>query len=318
MISLPPEISQFIERHSIRTIAGSPLLDWSGPENCVFLAGSGRSGATWAGHLINYDHFYRYVFEPFNPRYVPAAAALRYRHYLRPYETKSKYLKPVHAILSGRLKSKWTDKFNHRLLSRHRLVKEIRANHMLKWLRVQFPEMPIILVVRHPCAVAHSKIQLNWHTQLDEFLDQPELMKDWLEPFLQEMMSARTDIERHVFMWCIENYVPLKQLERDEYHLIFYEHLWTQPATEAARLFDYLHRDYDPEAFLAAVNRPTSMVRANTTVSRDDNPATSWMGYLSRTEIEQAMRVVELFGMDTIYGPGPMPKAHPDRMRLPL
>ena len=35
-----------------------------------------------------------------------------------------------------------------------RLISESRLNLWLKWLRVNFKGMPIVLVMRHPCAAA--------------------------------------------------------------------------------------------------------------------------------------------------------------------
>lgn len=102
------------------------------------------------------------------------------------------------------------DRFNESFLVRRRLVKEIRANVLLPWLHSVFPDVPIVLILRHPCAVALSRLSLRWGTTLDDFLSQPALMDDYLHPIEADIRGATEPFDRHIFMWCIENYVPLR------------------------------------------------------------------------------------------------------------
>src|SRR5439155_17907235 len=115
--------------------------------------------------------------------------------------------KPADEILSGRVRSIWTDKYNRAHLPRKRLVKEVRGNLLLGWMHRNFPGMPIVLVLRHPCAVVSSQLKLpwNWHTDPEVFLSQDALMKDHLEPFREELTRVTDPFERHVLVWCIEN-----------------------------------------------------------------------------------------------------------------
>ena len=39
-------------------------------KNVVFISGVGRSGTTWLTELINYNHRYRILFEPFHNKKV--------------------------------------------------------------------------------------------------------------------------------------------------------------------------------------------------------------------------------------------------------
>jgi hypothetical protein len=45
---------------------------------------------------------------------------------------------------------------------RRRIIKEIRSNLMLRWLAGISPCTPVVLLVRHPLAVAASWLQLGW------------------------------------------------------------------------------------------------------------------------------------------------------------
>ena len=129
--------------------------------NTVILSGTGRSGTTWVANLLNYDNDYRYMFEPFNHSMLNIIKKEEELPYLRPTNIDPRIYGLVKKVLSGRIKSSWINKYNRKLIARKRLVKEIHMNLTLKWIKLNFPEIPIILLLRHPFAVAYSKIRLN-------------------------------------------------------------------------------------------------------------------------------------------------------------
>jgi hypothetical protein len=99
------------------------------------------------------------MFEPFHAYKVDICKEFKYRQYLRP-ENKDKYfLETANLILTGKIKNKWINSQNKRIFSNKRLIKDIRANLMLKWIHTNFPSVPIILLFRHPCAIAYSRIK---------------------------------------------------------------------------------------------------------------------------------------------------------------
>lgn len=266
----------------------------------TFVAGTGRSGTAWAANIINYDHRARYVFEPFNPFKVPECAGFRYRQYLRPTETAEKYVGPARIILSGRITNDWIDQFNRALVSRRRVVKEIRANLMLKWLKERFPDIRLIMMFRHPCADAYSRLRLGWQSHLDELLAQDDLVGDHLAPFVAEMRAARTPFEQHVFLWCAENYVPLRQLERGDAAFVFYENLCKDPQREVQRLFGFLGRDVAPEVY-GRLAQPSELTREESAVHSGGDLVEGWRKSVDPQQAERAIDILRLFGLDAIY-----------------
>jgi hypothetical protein len=269
----------------------------------VFLAGSGRSGTTWLSQIINYRRQYRYVFEPFNPREVGPFGHFRTKQYLRPEDGREEFLQPVRLALTGGLRDPWADRFNRRIVARRRLIKDIRANLLLGWMRANFPGMPIILLLRHPCAVVTSRLALGWRDNLSETMEQRELVEDFLLPMEPEIRAARGDFERHLFLWCIDNYVPLKQLGPEKVHLIFYENLLAGPDVELQSLFASLGEDFDVRVY-ARMRRPSPL-------SRKDAPGPSlegWRARVSSHQLERAVEILRLFGLDRLYGEGSMPE----------
>ena len=268
----------------------------------VFLAGSGRSGTTWVSAVINHRNDYRFVFEPFRPGRVRMMEAFRRRQYLRPGDRREEYLGPARTALTGGIRSLWTDRFNDKLVARRRLIKDIRANLLLGWMRANFPGMPIILLLRHPCAVVTSRLALGWKDNLDETMAQEDLVEDFLLPMEAEIRAARDDFERHLFLWCIDNYVPLRQFARGEVHLVFYEDLLEDPEDGLRSLFGFLGEDLDGRVY-GKLGRPSPL-------SRKDAPLPSldgWRAHVGTRQLERTVEVLALFGQDRVYGEGPMP-----------
>jgi hypothetical protein len=266
----------------------------------TFVAGTGRSGTAWAANIANYDNSARYMFEPFNPYKVQVCAGFRYRQYLRPDNEEQRYLGPARQILTGRIHDDWIDQFNRRVMSRTRVIKEIRANLMLKWLKTRFPEIRLILMLRHPCADANSRLQLGWQSHLDELLAQDDLVADHIAPFVDGMRSAKTEFEKHVYLWCVENYVPLRQLDRADVHLTFYENLCERPKQEVERLFAFLERPVEPAVF-RRLAQPSELTREESAIVRGGNLVDSWRQYVDPAQAKRAIEILEPFGLDAIY-----------------
>ena len=272
--------------------------------NSVFLAGSGRSGTTWVSGMINHRNGYRFVFEPFHPGKVRTLRHFQRKQYLRPDDRREEYLGPARTILTGKLRSLWADRFNRRLIARRRLIKDIRANLLLGWMRENFPGMPIVLLLRHPCAVVASRLALGWRDVLSETMEQEELVEDFLLPMEAEIRAARGGFERHLFSWCIENYVPLRQFGAGEIHLSFYEDFLSRPEHELRRLFASLGETFDGRDY-HALKRPSPLSR------RDGYPGDTsvyaWRRFVTDRQLERTVEVLGLFGLDRVYGEGAMP-----------
>lgn len=293
---------RFPARGSVERLIGGLYADSvRDHRNSVFLAGSGRSGTTWLSEVINHRNDYRYVFEPFHPGRIGVCGHFRTKQYLRPDDGQEEYLGPARKILSGGLRSGWTDRFNRKFLVRRRLIKDIRANLLLGWMRANFPGMPIILLLRHPCAVVASRMALGWRDNLDETMGQRELIEDHLSPMEPEIKAARDDFERHLFLWCIDNCVPLRQLAPGEVHLVFYEDLLVHPEQVLPDLFGFLGTDFDDRVY-ERMKRPSSLSRDAAARSLD-----GWRSGITGSRLRRAGEILGLFGLDRVYGEGPMP-----------
>ena len=296
-----------------RALAAQIHLDLGGDHrSCVFLAGSGRGGTTWIAEIINFDNAYRFIFEPFNAAHVRMCRAFGNRQYLRPHDTRPEFVKPAHAIVCGKIRSGWTDLYNRRIVSTRRLIKDIRAGLFLRWLYELTPGMPMVLVLRHPCAVAASRVRYGWGHDMQEFLAQDELVADFLAPLRDRLTALSDPFEKHVARWCIENVVPLRQFAEGEIHLAFYEGFRDDPRSEIARLFSFIGCPLD-DAVFERVARPSSMAWESAAgIKTSGVRSDGWRSMLSDDQVRKSVEILKWFELDHIYGAEAMPLIGPD------
>jgi hypothetical protein len=277
----------------------------------ILVAGTARSGTTWLGDLIASQIPSRILFEPFNPGLVSDYSRFHYFQYMRPATENSEFYAFAQKVFTGEIRHRWIDRQNERIFSQVRLVKEIRANLALKWLHDHFPQVPIVLLIRHPCAVVSSRMELGWATDLDiePLLSQPELIEDHLLPYLDLIMNAKTIEEKHAFIWCVSYLVPLKQFNAGEVKIVYYENLCTQPENEFPSLFEFIGQAYT-RSVSDIINRPSQTTKATSAVVRGKDKIESWKKKLDPTQIDNVLRTVEAFGMGHLYGESLSPVTH--------
>ncbi len=267
------------------------------------VAGAARSGTTWLGDIIAAQLNCRTMFEPFHSRLVEEFRDFHYFHYMRPDEDDESLCAFAERVFTGRIRHPWIDREVEVLRPEFRLVKEIRACLFLKWLRERFPEVPLVFIVRHPCAVVASRIKLGWATDgdIEPFLAQPKLVEDHLHPYLDLIAGATTDEEKHAVVWCVSNLVPLRQFESGGLDVVFYEELCLHPEEEITRVFAALGRRPDRRAFDSA-RRVSATARGFSAVVTGDDPVTRWRRDLSEDQEARIVEVVERFGLGHLYG----------------
>jgi hypothetical protein len=270
----------------------------------AFLAGTGRSGTTWVEEIINCRREYRVIFEPFWPLRVPLCSMFPETTYLRADDPAPDHYRAARTILSGRFRNSWTDRFNDRSIYWKRLIKDVRANLFLHWLHHRFPALPIVFLIRHPCAVVVSQQKALWRPSVLEFLEKPALVRDHLEPFVNLIQSAEDEFDQKVIAWCVRNFVPLQQFRRGDMLVMFYEDLVMDPAMEIRRLFDFLQQRITGEAF-AQWKRPSALIRPDSAIVTGDDPLTSWRQHLTDKQIERTVSLLQQFGLARLYGAEP-------------
>jgi hypothetical protein len=278
----------------------------------IWIVGDGRSGTTWVTNAVNYRNTYRYLFEPFHPDFVPAAAPFGKYRYLRPGERQDDAHEFAAAVFDGRVLHRRVDKLNRSFVYSGLLIKDIFTQLALGWTDEWFPDVRKILLLRHPFAVALSKVdrsEWRWVRDPDVLLGQPDLVADHLGPFADVLRAADTEFERHVAIWSAVHRVPLAQLAPGRVLLVFYEEMLADPAETLARV----------RTFIGASSDDTSDPRLQRVLERASETSgvesgrdstrgiDDWRARLAPEEIRRGLALLDALGVGEIYGDDAMP-----------
>lgn len=279
-------------------------------DSTILISGMGRSGTTWLSELLNYNHSFRDVFEPFLPYKVEEAKNFKYLQYLDPSNNNTDLARSAKNILSGRLRSTWTDVNISKLIYTKRIVKDIRINLMLAWLKNIRPTMPIILILRSPYSVIESYKELGWGTEAggktsdyDRIISQNKILRN--HPFLTKIIKS-IDKDDHIsklaFQWCIFYYIPIKELSEKDYLLIHYEHLLLEPETALKKILNYINYNIEKDKLLDLLDKPSNTNYRKTNFNKDKNQLIEkWKISLTKNEISKINKMIDKFDMNYLY-----------------
>jgi hypothetical protein len=278
------------------------------PQQSILVAGTARSGTTWLGDLIASQIPCRVLFEPFNPDLVPEYSSFHHFQYLQQDVKNQEFYEFAWSVFTGEIHNRWIDRQNERIFSKYRLIKEIRANLALKWIHDNFPEVSMVFIMRHPCAVVLSRMELGWATDDDikTFLSQPDLIEDHLGSYMDTIHNAKTDEEKHAIIWCVSHLVPLMQFKPGELHITYYENLCTQPKIELPDVFNAIGLGKAVKV-MDKINQPSQTTRSNSAVVKGTDKIISWKKKLTSVQITNILRIVEAFELSHIYNDSYLP-----------
>ena len=279
--------------------------------NSILVAGTARSGTTWVGDLIATQVNARILFEPFHPGKVKEYRPFETYQYLRPDEEHAGLQRYAEKLFSGTIRNSWIDREVSQLRPAYRIIKAVRANMILKWLDVRFPQVPKLLVLRHPCATFLSWQRLGWDPAGDLNLllvNQTALIRDYISQKLDTVRAYTTAEEQFAAFWCIQNLVPIRQFQAGTLPVVFYENLCTAPADEIPRLFEMIRLPFRSDVF-QALEKPSTTAKKYSAVLTGGDKISGWQDQLPEGQADRILNVVAYFGLDDVYDASPMPPA---------
>jgi len=286
----------------------------------LLLVGSPRSGTTWLAEVLTEALHCRLIFEPLRTKSVPWTWPFRPAHYIGPQDPSDPALEAiVDRILTGRIRNRFTDKFNTVHLPHCRLVKEVRATNLLPWIVDRYPHTPVIYLLRHPVPTSWSVVQLGWQVTFDAFFGQESLMEGPLrshQSLIREKADSPDLFERTVLHWCLENLAPIQMLDASRVHVVFYEQAVEDPQGELKRLQKYLD-GFDPTRWRLRTTPIKSLGRAShtnhrgTDISSGTRRLEAWVDEVGPEQVETAVQLVRGLGLGRLYGKSTRPLISP-------
>lgn len=249
----------------------------------ILVTGAHRTGTTWVGKMLAASGEAAYISEPLNVlhrRGVLKVPTKYWYTYICP-DNENDYLPAVQEMLTFNyhfraefrsLSSREPEVLFRDLLRMGRdswsfvqgkvrgqrpLVKDPFAVFSIPWF-VQRLGFQVVVTVRHPAAFASSLKRLDWPFQFIDLLKQPLLMRDWLEPFRQEIEellikvdpSATPDIlAQGSLLWRII-YTTVARMQQDipQIQIVRHEDLSLDPLSGYKNCYQRLGLSFSPKA----------------------------------------------------------------------
>jgi hypothetical protein len=288
----------------------------------ILVTGSHRSGTTWVGKMLAAGNQVAYISEPLNVQHrlgVLRARVSRWYTYICD-DNQDEYLLAFLELLRYRyhlwaeLRSLRSMKdllrmgrdlshvMSARIYRQRPLLKDPFAVFSAPWFADQLG-CQVIVTIRHPAAFASSLKRLNWDFDLRDLLEQPLLMRDWLEPFHLEMEALAADdlIGQASLLWKMIYYVVDRyQKKYPEFRVVRHEDLSLAPLESYRELYQTLGLVFTPVAeeairMASSAQNPREASRSKAHTVKLDSRANldNWKQRLSAGEIVRIRRATE-------------------------
>ena len=280
-------------------------IQWG--EGPLFITGHGRSGTTWIGNVLRMASGVLYVNEPCNPERAKGGNYSDWFKYLQPGEDDIFFQKCLDSAFKGLVtcRTNWLiHKPFRRLFRGYRLViKEVASYMSVEWVYERY-KPDVLVLVRHPCAVALSEKKKGTSVErpMLEIMRQPALLENHLEPYLGVMKKAKRSYEIYGAIWGARNRVLADLIPNyPQWKILFYEDVCKNPLGSFRHLYDHYNLDWSRrvEKF---VKRTTVKEKSGTySISKvSEKQIDKWKHEMTRDEIEQVRKFVEPFNL-SIY-----------------
>lgn len=275
----------------------------------LYLCSWQRSGSTWLAEMVASAPRTRLVYEPANIRqhfFVDGEPRLVSLPFAGPGDDLGEDGVFLDRAVRGALQTRWSNQLNTATFPTRRVVKDVRTVSVLPWAADRYDDVPMVLLLRHPLAVAHSIVELGWT------MNAPSLRNEAIaahDPALATRLRADA-LLAEVTHWAAHHAWAMRHPATARVHVVFYEHLAAEPVRELDRLSTYLTdfhpvwRDWQPD--VATIGRPSS------TAFRGDRSTSaawvdSWSSHYDAATVATAGRILRAHGLDMVYGDAPEP-----------
>lgn len=304
-------------------VTNSPTIS-AKPTAPILVTGAHRTGTTWIGKMLTASGQAAYISEPLNILHRPGvlSAPTRYWYTYLCAENEAEYLPGLRQTLQfryhslaelrslrsfkdvGRMGRDWRIFLSGRVFHKRPLLKDPFAIFSAPWFFKRLG-CQVVITVRHPGAFASSLKRLDWPFDLHDLLNQPLLMRDWLEPFhseMEEMAKKPEDvIGQSCLLWrMVYQIVEQFKQESPHFQVVRHEDLSLQPVDGYRALYAALGLSFTPHAEQVILSsssseNPIELSRRAVHSVRLDSQANlnNWKRRLSPEEIDRVRQLTE-------------------------
>jgi hypothetical protein len=299
----------YVETLMLGERAKFSMVGWPPVSSTILLTGSGRSGTTWLADVLCTFSGTQQIFEPLHPRYNPDISRItgwewdekktHHEHkilYLPPEPEMPEWTSLLEKALTGRSRNYFTDSSRTSFFPMRFLVKDIWTNLMLGYIAKRF-DPKIIYILRHPCAVVHSRLGVNWAANVEDILSQPQLVSDYLTDVEEDIRCEKDIIGAHAVWWAVENLVALRQLQHVPHFLVYYEDLFLHPQETLESIVAWLGLDNLPPAINRVFDKPSRTSHLTQSGHGHINHLAAWKDDLAKADQHRILNWANRLGL---------------------
>jgi len=302
----------FFKRTTLHTIDKFIINKKVNIDDTIAIFGSPRSGTTWLMEILVMMEDYRTVFEPFQYKWFPAVSSLKInpRPFVNENESNEPLKEYLKQIFTGQICSndpKYRVDLNtikNRINSKKIIVKFVRANRLITWIKNNFDLKEIILIIRNPYSTIMSQINTGrtgyslpnvrtrgWIPIIDDILIQAELIR--VEPeILSKLRKVKSNIELLSVIWCLDQYIPLKSSIKNDIEILYYEDMFrniNKITSDLITKLGYKGSKYDNSSL-----NIQSMTTINT-LYQTEYQLNKWKDFFTEKQKMEIKKVLETF-----------------------
>ena len=286
----------------------------------VLVTGAHRTGTTWVGKILALSPQVAYISEPLNVwhRLGVMRAPVSKWYTLICKENEAQYLPEFHEMLRFqyglwretrmlsslkdvlRMGRDFSSFLRGRMLRQRPLIKDPFAVFSAPWFAERLG-CRVVITVRHPAGFVSSLKRLNWTFNFHDFLDQPYLMKHYLEADRAAMKSLSTNdiIGQAGLLWRMIYRVVARMIKlHPSFIIVRHEDLSRNPVSCYQDLYRALDLDFTPKIKQKILNassykNPKELSQHNVHAIKLDSQANvdNWKKRLSKDEITDIRKV---------------------------
>ena len=288
----------------------------------ILVTGAHRSGTTWVGRMLSADRNTAYISEPLNVlhrRGVYRADVKHWYEYITE-ENEEKYLPAFRELFNfryhlfteiGSLRSRkdfmrmgrdLSIFINGKLRGQRVLLKDPFAVFSTPWF-AQKLNCQVVITIRHPGGFASSLKRLNWPFDFRDLLDQPMLMRDYLEADRADMEKMQADdiVGQSALLWrMIYRSVHATRSLFPDFKIVRHEDLSLDPVAGYKSLYESLGLTFDEKVRDTILNsssseNPTELSKKKVHSVKLDSRANmdNWKKRLTSEEITRIRKMTE-------------------------
>lgn len=282
----------------------------------ILVTGTHRSGTTWIGKMLAADSSTAYVSEPLNVLHRPGVFKAKVKHWYQYVcaDNEGDYLPAFNDLLEFdyhlwdeirsiksrrdflRMGRDFLIFYNGLMRGQRVLMKDPFAVFSADWFTKRL-NCKVVIAVRHPAAFVSSLKRLNWPFDFQDLLDQPLLMRDFLEPYRSQLEAAKTDdvIGQSALLWnLIYRSVHVALQRNPDFIAVRHEDLSLDPVDGYRNLYrslglDFTHRVEKVILNSSSSDNPTELSRKKVHSVKLDSRANmeNWKKRLTEDEIKR-------------------------------